>query len=74
MLEFEILARGFYRPEQLRITYQSNRHLPFSVEQQAEMDRLWQAKLLQAKQQQRLLFQENPIYSSMEPGNLENSG
>jgi 8-oxo-dGTP pyrophosphatase MutT (NUDIX family) len=61
MLEFEILARGLYRPGQLHISYQSDQRLPFSVEQQAAMDYLWQAKLLQAKQQQRLLF-DAPLY------------
>jgi 8-oxo-dGTP pyrophosphatase MutT (NUDIX family) len=61
MLEFEILARGLYRPEQLHITYQPTQILPFSVEQQVEVDHFWQAKLLQAKEQQRLLF-DAPLY------------
>jgi 8-oxo-dGTP pyrophosphatase MutT (NUDIX family) len=61
MSEFEILAKGLYRPEQLQITYQPDQVLRFSVEQQAEMEHVWQTKLLQAKQQQRLLF-DAPLY------------
>ncbi|GCE26623.1 hypothetical protein KDA_21070 [Dictyobacter alpinus] len=61
MFEFEILARGVYRPEDLQITYQSSQRLLFHVEQQASMDELWQQKLQQAQQQQRLLF-DAPLY------------
>lgn len=60
MSEFEILAHGLYRPEQIHIIYQPE-SLRFSVEQQAAMDHVWQTKLLQARQQQSLLF-DAPLY------------
>jgi 8-oxo-dGTP pyrophosphatase MutT (NUDIX family) len=61
MSEFEVLAHGLYRPEQLQIIYQPDQILRFSVEQQAAMEHVWQIKLLQARQQARLLF-DAPLY------------
>jgi len=49
MLEFEILARGFYRPDQLDITYDPSLRMPTSPAIQAWMDTLWQQKLASAQ-------------------------
>ncbi|GCE18905.1 hypothetical protein [Dictyobacter kobayashii] len=61
MLEFEILAQGLYRSEDLHISYQPDQHLQLTPELQAEMDQYWQEKLRQAQQQQSLLF-DAPLY------------
>ncbi|GCF09264.1 NUDIX hydrolase [Dictyobacter arantiisoli] len=61
MLEFEVLARGLYRPEQLEIEYQAQQRLQFAPELQAALDSDWQNQLQQASQQQRLLF-DAPLY------------
>ena len=45
MLEFEILARGLYRPDQLDITYDPSLRMPTSPAIQEWMDTLWQQKL-----------------------------
>lgn len=61
MLEFDILARGMYRPEQLQSVYQPEQRLHLPPEVQTWVERRWQKKLLEAKQQQRPLF-DAPLY------------
>lgn len=52
MLEFEILARGFYRPDQLAISYDPSLRMPVTPEIQQWMDHTWQEQLAIAREQQ----------------------
>lgn len=52
MLEFEILARGLYRPDQLAITYDPSLRMPVTLEVQQWMDRVWQEQIVIAREQQ----------------------
>ncbi len=61
MLEFEIVARGLYHPEQLAIDYDPLQCMPVTTEIQAWMDDLWQRKLAQAHEQNRRLF-DTPLF------------
>jgi 8-oxo-dGTP pyrophosphatase MutT (NUDIX family) len=61
MLEFEIIVHGLYSPEQLDIEYDPAQRMPVTTEIQAEMDHLWQQKLVQAHQQNRRLF-DTPLF------------
>ena len=61
MLEFEILAHGFYRPDQLEITYNPSLHMPTSSPIQAWMDTLWEQKLAIALDQHIPLF-DAPLF------------
>ncbi len=61
MLEFEIVARGLYYPDQFVIDYNPTRHMPVTTEIQAEMDELWQQKLALAHQQGQRLF-DAPLF------------
>lgn len=56
MLEFEILARGCYRPEQTIIDYHPELSMPMTPEIQAWMEKDWQQKLSLAQQQGTLLY------------------
>lgn len=56
MLEFEILARGLYRPDQLDITYDPSLRMHTSPAMQAWMDTLWQQKLDTAQKKAVPLF------------------
>src|SRR5437763_8532356 len=56
MLEFEILARGLYRPDQLNITYDPSLRMHTSPAIQEWMDTLWQKKLATAQQKGIPLF------------------
>ena len=56
MLEFEILARGLYLPDQLDITYDPSLRMPTSPAIQAWMDTLWQQNLHTAQQKAVPLF------------------
>lgn len=56
MHEFEILARGLFRPDQLAITYDPARRMPVTPEVQAWMDREWQEQLTVARAQQFALY------------------
>src|SRR3984893_8050251 len=51
MIEFEILARGLYRPEQLESFYDPSLRMPTTPTIQAWMDTLWQEKLAMARRQ-----------------------
>ncbi|HTI13879.1 MAG TPA: NUDIX hydrolase [Dictyobacter sp.] len=61
MREFETLARGLYLPSQVHIDYEPALHLQVNAEEQAWMDTHWHKKLLQAKQNQTLLF-DAPLF------------
>jgi len=52
MLEFEMLARGFYRPDQLAITYNPSLRMPVTTEMQQWMERTWQEQLALSREQQ----------------------
>ncbi len=58
MLEFEILARGFYRPDQLDISYEPSLTMPVTAVIQEWMDVTWQERLAEAK------AQNFPLYDS----------
>jgi len=56
MFEFEILARGLYRPGQLAITYDPSLRMPLTPEIQQWMDRVWQEQLALSREQQFALY------------------
>jgi len=64
-LEFEILAHGFYRPDQLDITYNPSLRMPSSPPIQAWMDTLWEQKLASAREQHIPLF-DAPLFRFVE--------
>jgi 8-oxo-dGTP pyrophosphatase MutT (NUDIX family) len=70
MIEFEILAHGFFRPEQLVISYDPTLRLSVTEETQAWMDEVWQQKLTWARETGTRLF-DAPLFrfisASMEP-------
>ena len=61
MLEFEILARGLFRPDQLAITYDPSLRMPTSPAIQQWMDAFWTQKLTIAREQGIPLF-DAPLY------------
>jgi 8-oxo-dGTP pyrophosphatase MutT (NUDIX family) len=61
MLEFEILAQGLYRPDQLTITYNPALHMPKTPAIGDWMESLWQEKLAQAKANGTRLF-DAPLF------------
>ena len=61
MREFEILARGLYRPDQLEITYDPSLSMPTTPAIQEWMDTLWQQKLTTAQQKGIPLF-DAPLF------------
>src|SRR5260370_31086963 len=65
MLEFEILARGLYRPEQLDITYNPSLHMPIYPAMQSWMDTLWEQKLVIAREKGITLFNA-PLFRLVE--------
>ncbi len=56
MLEFEILARGRYRPDQLAITYDPALTIPITPAIQEEIDIRWQQQLALAREQDFRLY------------------
>ena len=61
MLEFEILAHGLYRPDQLEISYNPSLRMPISPPIQVWMDTLWEQKLASAREQNIPLF-DAPLF------------
>jgi len=61
MLEFEILAQGLYRPNQLTIVYNPALRMPKTAAIANWMESLWQEKLAQAKVQETRLF-DAPLF------------
>src|SRR5260370_4098880 len=56
ILEFEILARGLYWPDQLDITYDPSLRMPINPAIQEWMDSLWEQKLAIAREKGVPLF------------------
>lgn len=56
MLEFEILARGLYRPDQVVVTYNSALRMPTDPALRDWMEPLWQQKLALARERKIRLF------------------
>jgi 8-oxo-dGTP pyrophosphatase MutT (NUDIX family) len=65
MLEFEILAHGLYRSDQLDITYDPSLRMPISPSIQAWMDTLWEQKLAFARENKIPLF-DAPLFRFIE--------
>ncbi len=65
MLEFEILAQGLYRPDQLAITYDPSLRMPTDPTIQAWMDTLWEQKLALAHEKGIPLF-DAPLFRLIE--------
>jgi 8-oxo-dGTP pyrophosphatase MutT (NUDIX family) len=65
MLEFEILARGLYRPDQLDITYDPSLRMPATPAIQEWMDTLWEQKLAFARATDIPLF-DAPLFRLVE--------
>ena len=61
MLEFEILARGLYRPDQLDILYDPSLRILITPAIQEWMDTLWQQKLAIAREKGIPLF-DAPLF------------
>jgi 8-oxo-dGTP pyrophosphatase MutT (NUDIX family) len=61
MIEFEILARGLYRPDQLVISYDPLQRMPITPAIQSWMDARWEERLAQARASNSLLF-EAPLF------------
>jgi 8-oxo-dGTP pyrophosphatase MutT (NUDIX family) len=64
-LEFAILANGFYRPDQLEITYNPSLRMPTSPSIQAWMDSFWEQKLAIAREHNIPLF-DAPLFRFIE--------
>src|SRR6266571_4517381 len=71
MLEFEILARGLYRPDQLDITYDSSLRMATNPTIQAWMDILWEQKLALAREKKIPLF-DAPLFRFIEAESKSN--
>jgi 8-oxo-dGTP pyrophosphatase MutT (NUDIX family) len=71
MLEFDILARGLYRPDQLNITYDPSLRMPVTPEIQAWMDTFWEQKLAAAREKSYPLF-DAPLYRFIQAEAREN--
>lgn len=65
MLEFEIIARGLYRPEQVIVDYRPELHMAITPETGQWMEQRWQNSLAQAKEQGKLLF-DAPLFRFVE--------
>jgi len=71
MLEFEILARGLYRPDQLDIIYDPSLLMPTNPTIQAWMDTLWEEKLATAHKKGIPLF-DAPLFRFIEAESKSN--
>src|SRR5215469_1789057 len=65
MVEFEIVARGLFGPNQLVMSYDPSLHMTISPEIQTWMDTFWQERLAQAKTQGTRLF-DAPLFRFVE--------
>jgi ADP-ribose pyrophosphatase YjhB (NUDIX family) len=65
MLEFAILARGLFGPDEVDIQYDPSLTMPFTPAIRAWMETLWQEKLLQAKQKNVPLY-DAPLFRFVE--------
>ncbi|QBD80532.1 NUDIX hydrolase [Ktedonosporobacter rubrisoli] len=65
MIEFEVIARGLYRPQQFIIEYRPELRMPLTPDIQAWMDEQWTQKLARARQDGTLLF-DAPLFRFIE--------
>jgi hypothetical protein len=65
MLEFEIIARGLYRPDQLDINYDPSLRMPATLAIQKWMETLWEQKLALAREKRIPLF-DAPLFRLVE--------
>ncbi len=61
MLEFELLAQGFYRADQLIITYDPSQRIAYTPDEGAWMDAYWREQLQQAQERGARLF-DAPLF------------
>jgi 8-oxo-dGTP pyrophosphatase MutT (NUDIX family) len=64
-LEFEILAQGVYRPDQIEISYYPSLRMPNNSTIQVWMDTVWEQKLALAREQHIPLF-DAPLFRFVE--------
>jgi hypothetical protein len=64
-LEFEILAQGVYRPDQIEISYNPSLRMPNNSTLQVWMDTVWEQKLAIARDQHIPLF-DAPLFRFVE--------
>jgi hypothetical protein len=64
-LEFEFLAQGVYRPDQIDISYNPSLRMPMNPILQVWMDTLWEQKLAIAREQHIPLF-DAPLFRLVE--------
>src|SRR5262245_47800858 len=72
MVEFEIVVRGLFGPNQLVLSYDPSLRMTISPEIQAWIDTFWQEKLVQAKAQSIRLF-DAPLFRFIEASIQDNS-
>jgi ADP-ribose pyrophosphatase YjhB (NUDIX family) len=72
MLEFDILARGLFCPDQLTIRYNPSLTMPYTPAIHAWMDDLWQEKLTRARQRNVPLY-DAPLFRLVEAGVATNN-
>jgi hypothetical protein len=65
MLEFEILARGLWRREQVKLDYQPEQRLPLTEEGATWIETRWQEKLKQARERGTPLY-DAPLFRFVE--------
>ncbi len=65
MLEFEILARGLFRPDDLAIDYDPSLTMPMTPAIQTWMEALWQEKLAAARRRHVPLY-DTPLFRYVE--------
>src|SRR5947208_7666459 len=61
MIEFELLAQGYYRPDQVVMNYNPTLRMPITPAIQAWMDSTWQQQLAQAGERGTRLF-DAPLF------------
>jgi len=65
MIEFSIITSGFYRPEQVVMTYDASLRMPTTPQMQAWMDARWQEQLTRARERGTKLF-DTPLFRFIE--------
>src|SRR5437899_8807867 len=69
MSEFELLAHGCYRPDQVIMKYNPALRMPTSPEIQAWMDTTWEQQLARARERGTRLF-DAPLFRYMQTASL----
>jgi 8-oxo-dGTP pyrophosphatase MutT (NUDIX family) len=65
MLEFEIIVRGFYSPQQVMIDYRPELRMQSTPETRQWIEQQWEHSLAQAKEQHKMLF-DAPLFRFVE--------